>query len=130
MADKEEKMLEKDLIFEEVTRLLERTSKKVDSGKDDTLKLAKKVTISFLQICLTISEGICISTVLYARYVQATACGPICLGCNLQGISNRVLQFVKIDLLMDISCLSKLTTNIRFFLFQSYGIFASNLLLM
>ena len=36
-------MLEKDLIFEEVTRLLERTRKKVDSGKEDTLKLAKKV---------------------------------------------------------------------------------------
>lgn len=47
LAEKEEKLLEKDLIFEEVTRLLDRTKKKVDSGKDDTLKLAKKVRFAF-----------------------------------------------------------------------------------
>ena len=47
-------MLEKDLIFEEVTRLLERTKKKVDSGKEDTLKLAKKVR-SLLCFCSTIT---------------------------------------------------------------------------
>ena len=43
MADKEEKLLEKELIYEEVTRLLDRTKRKAESGKDDTLKLAKKV---------------------------------------------------------------------------------------
>ena len=40
---KEEKLLEKDLIFEEVNRLLERTKKKAETGKEDTLNLAKKV---------------------------------------------------------------------------------------
>eukprot|EP00112_Aurelia_sp_Birch-Aquarium-sp1_P005509 Seg1627.3 transcript_id=Seg1627.3/GoldUCD/mRNA.D3Y31 product="Coiled-coil domain-containing protein 146" protein_id=Seg1627.3/GoldUCD/D3Y31 len=43
LAEKEEKMLEKELIHEEVTRLLDRTKKKAETGKDDTLKLAKKV---------------------------------------------------------------------------------------
>lgn len=43
LADKEEKLLEKDLIFEEVTRLADRTKKKSETGKEDTLELAKKV---------------------------------------------------------------------------------------
>jgi len=43
LAEKEEKLLEKDLIFEEVTRLADRTKKKSESGKEDTLELAKKV---------------------------------------------------------------------------------------
>lgn len=45
LAEKEEKLLEKDLIFEEVTRLADRTKKKSESGKEDTLELAKKVCI-------------------------------------------------------------------------------------
>jgi ribosome-binding protein aMBF1 (putative translation factor) len=45
LADKEEKLLEKALIFEEVNRLSERTKKKAETGKEDTLTLAKKVTI-------------------------------------------------------------------------------------
>ena len=40
---KEEQSLEKDLILEQVHRLIERLSTKVDAGKDDTLALAKKV---------------------------------------------------------------------------------------
>ncbi|XP_064633168.1 coiled-coil domain-containing protein 146-like [Lineus longissimus] len=43
LAEKEEQLLEKDLIFEQVTRLADRVKKKSDSGKDDTLSLAKKV---------------------------------------------------------------------------------------
>lgn len=43
LAEKEEKLLEKDLIFEEVNRLSERTKKKAETGKEDTLNLAKKV---------------------------------------------------------------------------------------
>lgn len=43
MSTKEEQSLEKDLIVEQVTRLIERLSTKVDAGKDDTLALAKKV---------------------------------------------------------------------------------------
>lgn len=43
LAEKEEKLLEKDLIFEEVTRLADRTKKKSETGKEDTLELAKKV---------------------------------------------------------------------------------------
>ena len=35
--------MEKDLILEQVNRLIERLSTKVDGGKDDTLALAKKV---------------------------------------------------------------------------------------
>ena len=43
LAEKEEKLLEKDLILEEVSRLADRTKKKAEAGKDDTLDLAKKV---------------------------------------------------------------------------------------
>ena len=45
LAEKEEKLLEKDLINEEVSRLAERTKAKAESGKDDTLALAKKVSL-------------------------------------------------------------------------------------
>lgn len=43
LSKKEEQSLEKDLILEQVNRLIERLSTKVDAGKDDTLALAKKV---------------------------------------------------------------------------------------
>lgn len=43
LAEKEEHLLEKDLIYEQVTRLAERVKKKAESGKEDTLELAKKV---------------------------------------------------------------------------------------
>ena len=43
LAEKEEQMLEKDLIFEQVVRLSQRVQKKADSGKNDTLQLAKQV---------------------------------------------------------------------------------------
>ena len=45
LAEKEEKLLEKDLIFEEVNRLADRTKKKSETGKEDTLELAKKVCL-------------------------------------------------------------------------------------
>lgn len=43
LSIKEEQSLEKDLILEQVNRLIERLSTKADAGKDDTLSLAKKV---------------------------------------------------------------------------------------
>ncbi|ELU12496.1 hypothetical protein CAPTEDRAFT_228195 [Capitella teleta] len=43
LAEKEESMLEKDLIFEQVCRLADRVKFKADSGKSDTLHLAKNV---------------------------------------------------------------------------------------
>ena len=43
LSVKEEQSLEKDLILEQVSRLIERLSTKADAGKDDTLGLAKKV---------------------------------------------------------------------------------------
>ncbi|XP_074646441.1 coiled-coil domain-containing protein 146-like [Tubulanus polymorphus] len=43
LAEKEEQLLEKDLIFEQTTRLAERVKNKTNSGKKDTLNLAKKV---------------------------------------------------------------------------------------
>ncbi|XP_078000623.1 coiled-coil domain-containing protein 146-like [Glandiceps talaboti] len=43
LSEKEEQLLEKDLIFEQVTRLAERVRNKAESGKLDTLNLAKKV---------------------------------------------------------------------------------------
>ena len=43
MAKVEEQCLEKELILEQVSRLTDRITSKVDSSKDDTLKLAKKV---------------------------------------------------------------------------------------
>jgi len=43
LADKEEQSLEKDLIYQQVCRLTDRVSSRVEAGKDDTLLLAKKV---------------------------------------------------------------------------------------
>lgn len=43
LAEKEEQLLEKDLIHEQVQRLVQRISNKAQAGKDDTLTLAKKV---------------------------------------------------------------------------------------
>ncbi|KAG2460072.1 CC146 protein, partial [Polypterus senegalus] len=42
LAEKEEKLLEKDLIYEQVTRLSQRIRLKSENGKEDTLFLAKK----------------------------------------------------------------------------------------
>lgn len=60
LAEKEEKLLEKDLIFEEVTRLADRTKKKSETGKEDTLELAKKVCFqcsSIIKIRLPIERS-------------------------------------------------------------------------
>lgn len=43
LAEKEEQLLEKDLIFEQVERLVGRIRNKAEVGKDDTLNLAKSV---------------------------------------------------------------------------------------
>jgi len=43
LADKEEQSLEKDLVYQQVCRLMDRVAAKVDASKDDTLVLAKKV---------------------------------------------------------------------------------------
>ncbi|XP_077194180.1 coiled-coil domain-containing protein 146 isoform X2 [Paroedura picta] len=43
LAQKEEKLLEKDFIFEQVSQLTEKISIKVENGKEDTLLLAKKM---------------------------------------------------------------------------------------
>ena len=43
LAEKEEQLLEKDLIFEQTCRLSDRVKNKADSGKQDTLNLGKKV---------------------------------------------------------------------------------------
>ena len=49
LAEKEESLLEKDLIFEQVSRLSDRIKGRADSGKNDTLTLAKDVrTLTFL----------------------------------------------------------------------------------
>lgn len=37
--------MEKDLIFEQVNRLVDRVKNKAEGGKEDTLELAKKVSI-------------------------------------------------------------------------------------
>lgn len=50
LAEKEERLLEKDLIFDQVERLVSRISNKAQAGKDDTLNLAKSVSISLLKI--------------------------------------------------------------------------------
>ncbi|XP_029603071.1 coiled-coil domain-containing protein 146 isoform X2 [Salmo trutta] len=43
LAEREELLLEKDLVFEQVTRLSQRIRAKAENGKQDTLQLAKKV---------------------------------------------------------------------------------------
>jgi hypothetical protein len=50
LAKIEEQCLEKDLILEQVQRLTDRITNKVDSSKDDTLNLAKKVNYKQSQI--------------------------------------------------------------------------------
>ncbi len=51
LAEKEEQMLEKDLVFEQVCRLGDRVKTKAKAGKDDTLNLAKKVQIEEISNC-------------------------------------------------------------------------------
>lgn len=55
LADKEEKLLEKELIYEEVSRLSERAKKKAETGKEDTLNLAKKVGAAVIGIIIRIT---------------------------------------------------------------------------
>ncbi|XP_028667475.2 coiled-coil domain-containing protein 146 [Erpetoichthys calabaricus] len=43
LAEKEEKLLEKDLIYEQITKLSQRIRLKAENGKEDTLFLAKKM---------------------------------------------------------------------------------------
>ncbi|XP_068132313.1 coiled-coil domain-containing protein 146 [Hyperolius riggenbachi] len=43
LADKEERLLEKDFLYEQVSKLSERIRIKAESGKEDTLNLAKKM---------------------------------------------------------------------------------------
>nr|XP_046193569.1 coiled-coil domain-containing protein 146-like [Oncorhynchus gorbuscha] len=43
LAEREELLLEKDLVFEQVTRISQRIRAKAENGKQDTLQLAKKV---------------------------------------------------------------------------------------
>ncbi|XP_045075848.1 coiled-coil domain-containing protein 146-like [Coregonus clupeaformis] len=43
LAEREELLLEKDLVYEQVTRLSQRIRAKAENGKQDTLELAKKV---------------------------------------------------------------------------------------
>ena len=43
LAEKEESLLERDLIFEQVSRLSDRIKSRADAGKNDTLTLAKDV---------------------------------------------------------------------------------------
>lgn len=40
--------MEKDLIFEQVNRLVDRVKNKAEGGKEDTLELAKKVSMNGL----------------------------------------------------------------------------------
>ena len=53
LAEKEEGLLEKDLIFEQDCRLCERVRSRVEAGKDDTLMLAKKVSCSLVAFHFT-----------------------------------------------------------------------------
>ncbi|KAK3102624.1 hypothetical protein FSP39_012745 [Pinctada imbricata] len=43
LSEKEEALLEKDLIFEQVNRIADRVKNKAEGGKEDTLELAKRV---------------------------------------------------------------------------------------
>lgn len=59
LAAREAQLLEKELIYEQVTRLSEHIRTKAENGKEDTLRLAKKVstdthTHTELQTCMVI----------------------------------------------------------------------------
>ena len=51
LAEKEENLLEKDLVLEQVTRLAGRVRGKAETGKEDTLDLAKRVN-NLTHLCL------------------------------------------------------------------------------
>lgn len=51
LAEKEEQMLEKDLVLEQVQRMVDRIRDKAQAGKDDTLNLAKKVSFDERNRC-------------------------------------------------------------------------------
>ena len=50
LAEQEELLLEKELVYDQVTRLSRRIRAKAENGKQDTLDLAKKV-----RVCLSLS---------------------------------------------------------------------------
>ena len=81
LAEKEEKLLEKDLIFEEVTRLADRTKKKSESGKEDTLELAKKVCLVHDKLLTELQSSDCyiswlmITVILLTRLLEGV---PYC----------------------------------------------------
>lgn len=80
LAEKEEKLLEKALIFEEVNRLSERTKKKAETGKEDTLTLAKKVTMysRLYTYCIMIDYSVCRFIVRLIAYLRIQK-GPMLL---------------------------------------------------
>ena len=107
LADKEEQSLERDLVYQQVCRLTDRVSAKVDAGKDDTLLLAKKVW-NVVQLCLksqsvielkwnSLYSAVCIflvtqflprdalvhSAVLRLHVVRLSVCPSVCLSVTL-----------------------------------------------
>ena len=63
MAEKEEQLLEKELIFEQVGRLADRVKRRADTGKGDTLDLAKKVSYTqevLLRPSCNVQKRVCI----------------------------------------------------------------------
>ena len=68
LAEKEENLLEKDLIFEQVNRLVDRVKNKAEGGKEDTLELAKKVRVNSIQLKTSLDA----SVVFTINELQAT----------------------------------------------------------
>ena len=58
LAEKEENLLEKDLIFEQVNRLVDRVKNKAEGGKEDTLELAKKVRENSIQLNISLDVSV------------------------------------------------------------------------
>lgn len=68
LAKKEEQLLEKDFIYEQVSRLMDRICSKTQASKEDTLLLAKKVCLRLFSL---------LPSLLY--------CGPFSTDCFTHG---------------------------------------------
>lgn len=76
LAVREAQLLEKELIYEQVTRLTQHIRTKADNGKEDTLKLAKKVsacthTYSYYCEYLSINQTLFILHLTTMRFAQS-----------------------------------------------------------
>ena len=86
LAEKEESMLEKDLIFEQVCRLVDRVHKKADTGKSDTLHLAKNVSMQLKLLLMCSKKPLKVGKQLFSKCIIVYGKCNAHVHMGLQGI--------------------------------------------